>query len=199
VAALVSHVSTRVYDAAVKVYTRTGDDGQTSLLSGGRVDKDDVRIEAYGSLDELNAVLGLLRCEPLPVEVETELAAIQSALFDIGCAIADARSTINHDSGAWDPGRLESWIDSMDAELDSLRHFILPGGSRGAALAHMARTVCRRGERRLEGMAKAGEALPPLVLAYVNRLSDALFTLARLLNHRLGAPDRVWQKTTDRR
>jgi cob(I)alamin adenosyltransferase len=177
----------------MKVYTRTGDEGMTSLLSGGRVEKSNLRIEAYGTLDELNSVLGLLRCEPLPEGVDLRVTAIQETLFSIGGQLADPESRGIHDSAVWQPRPLEEWIDEMDSELEPLRNFILPGGSRGAALAHVARTVCRRAERRVHALAASPQPVPREVLPYLNRLSDLLFVLARFLNARLGVADPMWR------
>lgn len=177
----------------MKVYTRTGDDGRTSLYSGGRVTKDHLRVEAYGTVDELSAVLGLLRVEPLPDGVGERLESIQSSLFDLGGALADPEGRYPFDPRRWSPAPLEEWIDGMDAELAPLGTFILPGGSRPAALAHLARTVCRRAERRVLTVAEQGEALPEGALAFLNRLSDALFVLARVLNARLGILDPQWR------
>ena len=133
----------------MKVYTKTGDRGDTSLFSGGRVGKHHPRIEAYGTVDELNSLLGLLSTEDLPGDVVDRIRWIQSALFSVGASRADPKSKIEADPDAWTTDALEDWIDSMDGSLDELRAFILPGGSREAALAHVARTVCRRAERRV--------------------------------------------------
>ncbi len=179
----------------MKIYTRGGDRGTTSLLSGGRVDKDDRRLNAYGTLDELNAVLGLLLCEPLPDETGERIRLIQRSLFAIGGALADANATFDHDNTAWDVSPLEEWIDDMDLELPELKQFILPGGSRAAALTHLARTVCRRAERRVHSVSAAG-AVPEGIIPYLNRLSDAFFVLARWLNARLGIADPEWNART---
>lgn len=173
----------------MKIYTRTGDGGETSLFSGGRVGKAHPRIEAYGTLDELNSLLGLLRIEPLPEEADAPLVDVQQALFVIGGVLADPLGKFTPAPSAWDPGPLEAWIDCMDAELPPLRAFILPGGSRPAALAHVARTVCRRAERRVAVV----DGVPEGVVPYLNRLSDALFVLARFVNHRLGLADPEWR------
>ena len=140
----------------MKVYTRRGDTGETSLLSGGRVRKEDARVEAYGTVDELVSLLGLLRCEPLPDDVEGRLVVIQESLFSVGAALADPERRIEHDPCVWDAEYLEDWIDAMDGEIEPLTVFILPGGSRAAAVAHVARTVCRRAERRVGGAHRMG-------------------------------------------
>jgi cob(I)alamin adenosyltransferase len=175
----------------MKVYTKTGDDGETSLLSGGRVPKDHQRIEAYGTVDELNSVLGLLLCEALPAESECELVKVQNSLFAVGAVLADPMGRADHNPADWDVGSIESWIDSMDSELGVLRAFVLPGGTRSAALAHLGRTVCRRCERRVFALG-AREDLPSGLLPYLNRVSDALFVLARFLNAKAGVPDTEW-------
>jgi len=182
-----------VYHAPVKVYTRTGDRGETSLFSGGRVAKDHARIEAYGTLDELNAVLGLLLVEPLPQGVARKLIDVQEVLFSLGSALADPEGRLDHDPSQRAAGPLERWIDHMEEDLAPLRVFILPGGCRGAALAHFARTVCRRAERRVGTLEGADVGVPEGVVPYVNRLSDALFVLARYLNSQLGIADRQWK------
>lgn len=161
------------------------------MFSGGRVGKDDPRVEAYGTIDELNSVLGLLLTEPLPDDVIVRVRAVQSALFSIGSAMADPEVNLDRDPSDWSAEPLESWIDAMDASLDELRAFILPGGCRGAALAHVARTVCRRAERRV----LAVDRVDPEIVPYLNRLSDALFVLARYLNHRLGFADPEWHRS----
>lgn len=173
----------------MKLYTKTGDKGETSLFSGGRVGKDHPRIEAYGTVDELNSVLGLLLTTPLPDTAERQLRAIQSSLFAIGSALADAEGKLDEDESAWATQPVEAWIDSLDSDLDELRAFILPGGSQGAALAHLARTVCRRAERRVLAI----DGIHPGIVPYLNRLSDAFFVLARALNARLGIADPEWR------
>lgn len=176
----------------MKIYTRTGDAGQTSLFSGGRVPKDHLRVEAYGTVDELNSVLGLLLCEPLPDGVVDRLRSVQSSLFSIGGTLADPGGKFPHDPAAWHAAPLEEWIDAMETELAPLDRFILPGGSRAAALAHVGRTVCRRAERRVLAVASDERGVPDGLLPYLNRLSDALFVLARFANGRLGLADPEW-------
>lgn len=173
----------------MKLYTKTGDRGETSLFSGGRVGKNHPRIEAYGTVDELNSVLGLLLTTPLPDSAEQQLRTIQSSLFAIGSALADVDGKLEEDESAWATLPVEEWIDAMDSELDELRAFILPGGSQGAALAHLARTVCRRAERRVLAIDGIHHGIVP----YLNRLSDAFFVLARALNARLGIADPEWR------
>ena len=177
-----------------RIYTRTGDKGETSLLSGGRVAKAHPLVEAYGTLDELNSMLGLLRCEPMPNEADVQLAAIQSSLFSIGSVLADPEGRLPRDEEAWRPEPIERWIDAMDADLQPLSAFLLPGGCRGAALSHVARTICRRAERRVQ---TAAPDVPGGVLAYLNRLSDALFVLARWLNAQLGVAETRWTGGAD--
>ena len=176
----------------MKVYTRTGDDGKTSLISGDRVRKDDLRVEAYGTVDELSSFVGLLRCEPVPDDVAQHLVDVQRSLFAVGAFLADSEGRMGHDPGSWEVGQLESWIDAMDSELPELRAFILVGGCRGAAAAHVARAVCRRAERRVTALAATEAGAPEGVLRYLNRLSDALFTLARFLNVRSGNSETEW-------
>jgi len=177
----------------MKVYTKTGDQGETSLYSGGRVGKDHPRIEAYGTVDELNAVLGLLLTTSLPESAEQELHEIQSSLFAIGSTLADAEGKLEQDEAAWKTGPIEAWIDAMDAELDELRVFILPGGSQGAALAHLARTVCRRAERRVLVI----DGVHPGIVPYLNRLSDALFVVGRSAAHLAGREEVLWKIGTN--
>lgn len=176
----------------MKIYTRTGDSGETSLLSGGRVFKDHPRIETYGTLDELNSLIGLLLTEALPDGTAERLERVQRSLFAMGAALADAEGRLAHDPEAWQVAAIERWIDAMDGELEPLRNFIVPGGCRAAALAHVARTVCRRAERLATSAGRAQSPLPPGVLEYLNRLSDCLFVLARWLNAAAGVADRVW-------
>ncbi len=177
----------------MKVYTRAGDDGTTSLFSGGRVPKDDLRVEAYGTIDELNSTLGLLRCEEMASDTIERLIKIQEALFAAGAALADAEGRNDDGPATWDVQGIEQWIDLMESELDELRAFILPGGSRAAALAHVARTVCRRAERRVHSLGGTRSGVPSGLLPYLNRLSDAFFVLARFLNRRAGFPETEWR------
>ncbi|MCW8984404.1 MAG: cob(I)yrinic acid a,c-diamide adenosyltransferase [Thermoanaerobaculales bacterium] len=176
----------------MKVYTRKGDAGVTSLLSGGRVRKEDARVEAYGTVDELVSLFGLLRCEPLPDDVEGRLVAIQESLFAVGAALADPEGRMEHDPSTWDAAMLEGWIDTMDREIEPLTAFILPGGSRAAAVAHVARTVCRRAERRVGALVGDGGGVPEGIQAYLNRLSDTLFTLSRFINAHSGISETEW-------
>ena len=173
----------------MKVYTKTGDTGETSLFSGGRVGKEHPRIEAYGTVDELNSVLGLLLTTPLKSSAEKQLRAVQSSLFAVGSALADVDGRLEQDASAWATEPIEEWIDAMDSELDELRAFILPGGSQGAALAHLARTVCRRAERRVLVI----DGIHPGIVPYLNRLSDSLFVLARAINAGQGITDPEWR------
>jgi len=176
----------------VKIYTRTGDGGETGLVSGGRVAKDHPRVEAYGTVDELNAVVGVLLAEPLPGGTAARLGGVQETLFHLGGALADPDRRLGDNRSRWDVAPLERWIDEMEAGLEPLHAFILPGGTRAAALAHLARTVCRRAERRVLNVANTGETLPDGVVPYLNRLSDLFFVLARWLNHEAGVPDVLW-------
>ena len=181
----------------MKIYTKTGDKGDTGLFGGGRVQKDDPRVEAYGDVDELNAVLGLARAvEPLP-RIDEVLVPMQRDLFSIGALLAtpDLEKMHNHLAKAnIDDQRirdLERAIDDCEKELEPLKAFIIPGGSRKGAVLHVARTVCRRAERLLVGQARqeqvCAEAIP-----YLNRLSDALFVFSRWANHALGAKEVLW-------
>lgn len=180
-----------------KIYTKTGDDGQTGLFGGPRVAKDNARIEAYGAVDELNALLGLVRCEPLPADIETLLASFQHDLFALGAELAtpDPAKLGTNWIGGKQIGRLEQAIDLHDAQVAPLSQFILPAGSRGASLLHVARTVCRRAERRVVTLAESSpEPISPDILIYLNRLGDLLFVLARRANALAGKPEEPWQK-----
>ncbi len=181
-----------------KIYTRTGDDGTTALGTGERRKKYDLRIAAYGTLDELNAALGLVRLHTRDdATLDAALARIQNDLFDAGADLTTpgkgkgpggARLTVTDHQVAW----LESEIDRLNAELNPLRSFVLPGGSAAAAYLHLARTICRRGERLIAELAdQPGESVTPEVLKYVNRLSDFLFVAARHANHK-GSGDVLW-------
>lgn len=182
----------------MRIYTRTGDSGQTGLFGGGRVSKGDLRVETYGTVDELNAHLGwaetLLRHLPLPAEIR----ALQAELLVLGAdlatpeeATAAAAARIRRVDAAM-TRRLEAWIDALDAELVPLTRFILPGGAPGAAALHVCRAVCRRAERAAVRLA-AVELVNPEVIVYLNRLSDLLFVLARWVNAREGVEEPVWE------
>jgi cob(I)alamin adenosyltransferase len=181
----------------MKIYTKTGDAGQTGLYGGGRVRKDAPRIEAYGTVDELNAVLGVVRAEALPADIDALLARIQHDLFAVGAELA----TVNPADmgtgtiGAADIAALEAAIDLYESRLTPLKQFILPGGTRSASLLHLARTVCRRAERRVVRLAaeSSHEKVSGDLVIYLNRLSDLLFVLARATNAAAGQPDVPWQ------
>jgi cob(I)alamin adenosyltransferase len=179
----------------VKIYTRTGDSGETGLFDGTRVSKHDLRVEAYGDVDELNAVLGLVRAAGVGPDLDERLQRLQRDLFALGSRLADPRHRIAErvTKAALvdeDVTRLEAWIDEAEAQIPPLRRFILPGGSQAGALLHVARTICRRAERRIVSLGQ--DAVDPGVLAYVNRLSDLLFVLARLANARAGVAEAEW-------
>jgi cob(I)alamin adenosyltransferase len=181
----------------MKIYTRTGDAGDTGLFGGGRVGKDHPRVEAYGDVDELNAVLGLVRAlEPMP-RIDEVLVPVQRDLFAIGALLATPdrdKMRASLEKARIDEARiieLEGGIDRCDAELEPLRSFIVPGGIAKAASLHVARTICRRAERRVVAL-RHGEEIPEIVVIYLNRLSDLLFTLARLANKRAGAGEVSW-------
>ena len=181
----------------MKIYTRTGDSGDTGLFGGGRVPKDDPRVEAYGDVDELNAVIGMARSAESMPRVDEVLVPIQRDLFSIGALLAtpDLEKMQSHLAkariGDERIAELERAIDACDQELEPLRAFILPGGTQKAAALHVARTVCRRAERRVIHLQREVE-LPQIVVVYLNRLSDLLFTLARLANVRAGAGEVTW-------
>jgi len=180
----------------MKIYTKTGDDGSTSLLGGSRVRKSDARIDCYGQIDELNAAIGWCVVAATASDLTEHLRAIQNELFVIGSHLAIAE-------GAPAPatlspldeshvGRLEMQIDAAVARLPALRNFILPGGSEIAARLHIARTICRRAERRLVHFAQ-DRPVAPIILTYLNRLSDWLFVAARLANQQAGVEDVLWK------
>jgi cob(I)alamin adenosyltransferase len=179
----------------VKIYTRTGDDGTTGLLGPGRVSKSDPRVEAYGSVDELNAALGVARSLDAGQWVTAELGVIQSRLFSLGAELAAtaAAPLANVDRIAdADVATLEQTIDRLEADLPQLRNFILPAGHVLAAQLHLARTVCRRAERRLVSLAAAA-AVEPRLVHDLNRLADLLFVMARWCNHRAGVAEVEWR------
>jgi cob(I)alamin adenosyltransferase len=181
----------------MKIYTKTGDAGQTGLFGGGRVSKADPRVEAYGDVDELNAVIGMVRAADVMPRVDEVLLPIQRDLFSLGALLATPDLEKMHDHLAKaqiDDGRireLELAIDTCDKELEPLRAFIVPGGTQKAAALHVARTVCRRAERRVIHLQTEVE-IPQIVVVYLNRLSDLLFTLARVANSRAGAGEVTW-------
>lgn len=180
----------------MKIYTRTGDSGTTGLFGGGRVPKDEVRVEAYGSVDELNACLGVARADLPEGEVNAWLAEIQADLFRLGAELACVPGKEERLGmaliGADDATRLERYIDVSEVGLEPLRSFVLPGGSRAASSLHQARTVCRRAERRVLSAGRAANVRGE-VLIYLNRLSDLLFVLARRANHEAGVPETLWK------
>lgn len=184
---------------AFKIYTKTGDDGTTGLFGGARLTKDHIRIEAYGTVDELNASLGGIAAHAHVTGLEADLQGIQSLLFNIGAVLASdpGKDMVVPDLAESDIAWLEQAIDRMDTELPELRHFILPGGSPGVAAAHMARTVCRRAERRCVTLSQQAD-VPGVVLRYLNRLSDYLFVLARWIGHREGSPEIRWIPRKDK-
>jgi len=177
-----------------RIYTRTGDGGETGLADGSRVAKDAPRIEAMGAIDELNSTLGVLLAEVLPDDLRACLTNAQNDLFDLGGELSVPGHTILTESHVT---RLESALDRFNADLPALKDFILPGGSRAAALAHVARTVCRRAERRVITLARTSD-VPALACPYLNRLSDLLFVAARVLNRLDGGNDVLWQPGKNR-
>ena len=179
----------------MKIYTKTGDSGDTSLFDGTRVSKTDPRVAAYGDVDELQACLGVVRAAGLPEDLDGICVSLQRDLFALGARLADPshkiakrveKIVINDDSVT----RLEGWIDRLDGELPALRHFILSDGAPAGAALHLARTVCRRAERAVLSLGK--DAVEPVVIVYLNRLSDLLFAMARAANHRAGATETPW-------
>ena len=176
-----------------KIYTRTGDDGTTGLGDGARTEKDSLRVEAYGTVDELNSVLGLLLTYALPENIRGWLTEVQHTLFDLGGELCIPGHT------AVGPDRvtgLEHALDELNTGLMPLKEFVLPGGTPGAAVCHLARTVCRRAERRVVSLARS-ESVSATAIQYLNRLSDLLFVIARSLNAQVGERDVLWQRETE--
>jgi cob(I)alamin adenosyltransferase len=179
----------------MRIYTRTGDDGTTGLTGGGRVGKDDPRIRAYGAVDELNAQLGVCRAAGLTGAAESTVAALQHEMFALGAELASPSGAVtgitllDEDSVR----QLESAIDRFERDLAPLRNFILPGGAPGAAALHVARCVCRRAEGEMVELSR-GASVRGVLLAYVNRLSDLLFVLARWCNQQADVADAAWEK-----
>src|SRR5258706_2664703 len=180
----------------VKIYTRTGDDGTTGLLGPGRVPKSAPRVEAYGAVDELNATLGTARALDTEGWLAGEIGAIQAKLFHLGAELATSApamlASLRRLEDA-DVTALEGWIDRLEADLAPLTSFVLPGGTALAAQLHLARTVCRRSERRVGALA-ALEPVEPRLVRYLNRLADLLFVIARWCNHRAGGAETLWQR-----
>lgn len=173
-----------------KIYTRTGDAGTTGLGDGKRVSKDSLRIHSLGDVDELNAVVGVLLCEELPDDIRALLVDVQHDLFDLGGEVCiPGMSMITNKQ----VDKLEHALDRLNEPLEPLKEFILPGGTRAAALAHQVRTVCRRAERMLVALAQ-DEAVNEGPRQYLNRLSDLMFVLGRVLNRAGGRGDVLWQK-----
>lgn len=179
----------------MKIYTKTGDSGDTSLFDGTRVRKTDPRVVAYGDVDEIQASIGVARAAGLPKDLDEMCITLQRDLFALGARLADPshkiakrveKIVINDESIA----KLEGWIDRLDTEIPALRHFILSDGCPAGAALHMSRTICRRAERSVLSLDK--DAVEPIVVIYLNRLSDLLFTMARAANHRAGATETPW-------
>lgn len=189
-------VDTRKEVMSTRIYTKTGDDGTTGLFGGSRVSKDHLRIHAYGTVDELNSIIGIALTHDMPSDLRDQLLAISSELFTVGADLA----TPLDPPPVYDIPRvieehildLEGRIDAFDAELTPLKNFILPGGTPAAAQLHLARTVCRRAERLTVSLA-IHEDVGGFVVRYLNRLSDYLFTAARIANHRAGIEDTPWR------
>ena len=172
-----------------KIYTRTGDQGTTGLGNATRVPKDSGRVESYGTVDELNCVIGLLRAKGVPEELEEPLSTVQHTLFDLGGELSIPGSTTITDEQVTE---LEHLLDDLNAKLSPLEEFILPGGTESAAVCHLARTVCRRAERRLVTLSHQ-DGINPASLKYLNRLSDLLFVVARTINRQAGRADVMWK------
>jgi len=182
----------------MKIYTKSGDDGKTGLFHGPRVSKDDARIEAYGTVDELSSVLGMTRSTELPEDLDLVIERIQHQLFSLGAELAtpDPAEHGTALTSSADTDWIEETIDRFDSELEPLKTFILPGGTRAAAALHHARVVCRRAERRVVTLSRATE-LSTEALTYLNRVGDLLFVLARYANSVSGTPDVAWERSSD--
>ena len=180
----------------MKIYTRTGDEGETGLIDGSRVGKDTLRVECYGEVDELNACLGVVRSQHEDEGLDLLLGQVQKDLFALGAQLADPQARVAERKPkaavtAAHVKRLEDAIDTRQESLPPLKAFILPGGSPAGAMLHFSRTVCRRAERRAVALARHDD-LDPLMLVYLNRLSDLLFVLARDANRSAGVPEDTW-------
>ncbi|MDO8680736.1 MAG: cob(I)yrinic acid a,c-diamide adenosyltransferase [Acidobacteriota bacterium] len=179
----------------MSIYTKTGDSGDTSLFDGTRVSKTHPRVVAYGDVDEVQACLGVVRAAGLPPDLDEICLALQRDLFALGARLADPSHKIARrvEKIVIDDAtiaRLEGWIDRLDTEIAPLRHFILSDGTPAGAALHFARTVCRRAERSV--LSLGSDAVEPIVMVYLNRLSDLLFTMARAANHRAGITETPW-------
>ena len=181
----------------MKIYTRTGDEGTTGLFGGGRVSKDDARIEAYGTVDELNSTIGMVRSAGVSPALDEQLCQIQNELFSLGAELAtpDAASHYLRVIDSRHIGRMEQWIDEHESGLEPLKQFILPAGTSASATLHLARSVCRRAERRVITLsANTGDEIAADPVVYLNRLSDLLFVLSRVANQQAGVADVPWAK-----
>ena len=184
----------------MKIYTRTGDQGSTGLFGGPRIRKDDIRIEAYGSIDELNAAIGMIRSSGVAAPIDAELQSIQQELFSIGAELAtpDPEKHQMRIINRVHIERLEQWIDRHERELPELKNFILPDGQLASSIAHLARSICRRAERRVVTLMHAESdsefEVSGDLLVYLNRLSDLLFVLARVINHSVGVQETRWER-----
>lgn len=181
------------------LYTRTGDSGETSLVGGERVRKSCARLEAYGTLDEFSSFLGVVLSAPsCPAVLKTQLLKVQNELFNLGAYLATAPAPGTEPACGLTEAKmqeLEGWIDTLDEQTPKVRTFVLPGGCELAAHAHVARTVCRRAERRILALSEEpGAYVDPMLIAYVNRLSDYLFIAARWLNHQAGVEEITWKQ-----
>ncbi len=172
-----------------KIYTKTGDDGTTGLGDGARVAKDSARVAAYGTVDELNSTIGIVLAQEIPAPIRETLTQIQHDLFDLGGELCIPGMAMVHDA---DVERLERTLDGFNADLPALKDFILPGGGMAAACCHLARTVCRRAEREVVTLARS-ETVRPEAVRYLNRLSDLLFVLSRVLARASGHGEVLWQ------
>lgn len=173
-----------------RIYTKTGDHGKTGLGDGSRVEKDHIRVEAFGTVDELNAAIGLLLSDEIPEDIAEILTQVQHDLFDLGGELCIPGHALLKDERV---EALERSLDFLNAELPALEEFILPGGTRSSAICHLTRTICRRAERRIVTLARK-EQIGAVPIRYLNRLSDLLFVIARFLNKSSGQADVLWDR-----
>ena len=181
----------------IKLYTKTGDDGTTGIVGGSRVKKYDLRLEAYGTIDELNAAIGVIRSNELPDEITKTLIKVQNKLFNIGSRLAtdEKGNEITADLSITEQhiDELEKTIDGLEDQLPEIKHFVLPGGEMVSAQCHVARTICRRAERRILEFAEK-HSVQPEIIVFINRLSDFLFVLARKIAHIKNTTEEKWEK-----